>query len=247
MLARPALKYSISPPRMTAATAPGEPGWCSRRTARRRGVRGRRIQRFRHTPQSIEAPRPAAGALPSEHRRNAPMERRFVKIEGPGPQGASPSCASPATHQCAQPAGVRETNGAARFRGRSRNVRRDPDRRAQGLLGRLHLKDSEGPNGTVAVGRRAHPSPAARPQDVQGMARDGPGHDCRHRAIASAAARWSSLDFAPAKGRAFPYSRDRLGMNMSWGLDPASWRDGPGAPSSRSSWRRRISAADALA
>ena len=95
------------------------------------------------------------------------------------------------------------------------------------------LKDPGRPPARCAVGRRAHPSPAARAQDVQGLA----GAWTRSpsppsKAIASAAARrWSCRSIsASAEERAFPHPRGRARHEHELGLDPAhAGADGAGA------------------
>ena len=95
------------------------------------------------------------------------------------------------------------------------------------------LKDPEGrQRDTLSVGE-THPSPAARPQDVQGLAGDGPGHHRRHRGPlhrrrrgAGRVARFPHL----REERAFPHPRGRARHEHELGLDPAhAGADGPGA------------------
>ena len=181
------------------------------------------------------------------------MERRFVKIEkGLGPQGriAVVRFDRGDNINALQPAGdARAARRAARLRGRSRDLGRDPDRLGQGLLGGLRPQGSRRPAARYAVGRRAHPSPAARPQDVQGLAGHGPGHDRRHRRPlhrrrrgAGRGARFPHL----REERAFPHPRGRARHEHELGFDPAhAGADGAGAhqaggdPGVRSHLRRR--------
>ena len=181
------------------------------------------------------------------------MERRFVKVEkGLGPQGRIAVVRfdrGDNINALSQPGDARAARRAARFRGRSRDLGRDPDRLGQGLLGRLRPQGSRRPPARHAVGRRAHPSPAARSQDVQGLAGHGPGDHRRDRGPLHrrrrGAGRVARLPLLREE-RAFPHPRGRARHEHELGLDPAhAGADGPGAhqaggdPGVRSHRRRR--------
>ena len=172
-----------------------------------------------------------------EHRRNARWSGDSSRSRrGWGRRAASPSCASTAatTSTRFSQQAMRELRDVhARLRGRSRDLGGDPDRLGQGLLGRLRPQGSRRPPARHPAGRRAHPAPAARPQDVQGLAGHGPGHDRRHRGPLHrrrrGAGRVARLPLL-RQGRAFPHSRGRARHEHELGLDPAhAGADGPGA------------------
>ena len=155
------------------------------------------------------------------------MERRFVKVEkGLGPQGRIAVVRfdrGDNINALSQPGDARAARRAARLRGRSRDLGRDPDRLGEGLLGGLRPQGSRGPPARhLPIGERIHrqrlgPKMCKAWQDMDQVTIAAIEGHC----IGGGAALVVALDFRfCGKSAHFRIPEVELGMNMSWGSIP---------------------------
>ncbi len=165
------------------------------------------------------------------------MERRFVKVEkGLGPQGRI----AVVRFDRGDNINALSQQAMRELRDVPRDFEDDLETSVVILTGSakafsagFDLKDPESRQREGSADRRAHPAPAARPQNVQGLAGHGPGDDRGDRGPLH---RWRCRIGGIARlpllreGRALPHSRGRARHEHELGLDPThAGVDGAGA------------------